>query len=69
MISIEKLVRASTYKTYSILKEKENSIRIQVDLLTLPPKKQKENKPTYHKSAKGSPPPCPQISWEPQINE
>ena len=27
------------------------------------------NRPTYHKSARGSPPPCPQISWEPQINE
>ena len=27
------------------------------------------NIPTYHKSAKVSPPPFPQISWEPQINE
>ena len=27
------------------------------------------NMPTYHKSAKVSPPPFPQISWEPQINE
>ena len=27
------------------------------------------NRPTYHKSAKVSPPPFPQISWEPQINE
>ena len=26
------------------------------------------NMPTYHKSAKVSPPPFPQISWEPQIN-
>ena len=24
---------------------------------------------TYHKSAKGSASPCPQISWEPEINE
>ena len=24
---------------------------------------------TYHKSAKGSPPPFPQILWVPQINE
>ena len=27
------------------------------------------NMPTYHKSAKVLPPPFPQISWEPQINE
>ena len=27
------------------------------------------NMPTYHKSAKVSPPPFPQILWEPQINE
>ena len=27
------------------------------------------NRPTYHKSANVSPPPFPQISWEPQINE
>ena len=27
------------------------------------------NIPTYHKSANVSPPPFPQISWEPQINE
>ena len=27
------------------------------------------NMHTYHKSAKVSPPPFPQISWEPQINE
>ena len=27
------------------------------------------NMPTYHKSAKVSPPPFPQISLEPQINE
>ena len=27
------------------------------------------NRPTYHKSAKVSPPPFPLISWEPQINE
>ena len=27
------------------------------------------NMPIYHKSAKVSPPPFPQISWEPQINE
>ena len=27
------------------------------------------NMPTYHKSAKVSPPPFLQISWEPQINE
>ena len=27
------------------------------------------NMSTYHKRAKGSPPPCPQILWEPQINE
>ena len=27
------------------------------------------NIPTYHKSAKVSPPPFPQISWELQINE
>ena len=27
------------------------------------------NRPTYHKSAKVSPPPFPQISWETQINE
>ena len=27
------------------------------------------NMPTYHKSAKVSRPPIPQISWEPQINE
>ena len=27
------------------------------------------NMPTYHKSAKVSPPPFPRISWEPQINE
>ena len=27
------------------------------------------NMPTYDKSAKVSPPPFPQISWEPQINE
>ena len=27
------------------------------------------NMPTYHKSAKVSPPPFPQISWESQINE
>ena len=27
------------------------------------------NRPTYHKSAKVSPPPFPQIFWEPQINE
>ena len=27
------------------------------------------NRPTYHKSAKMSPPPFLQISWEPQINE
>ena len=26
-------------------------------------------RPTYHKNAKASPPPLPQISWEPQINE
>ena len=26
------------------------------------------NTSTYHKSAKGSPPPCPQILWAPQIN-
>ena len=26
------------------------------------------NMPTYHKSAKVSPPPFPQISWEPQFN-
>ena len=26
-------------------------------------------RPTYHKSAKVSPTPFPQISWEPQINE
>ena len=25
--------------------------------------------PTDHKSAKGSPPPCPQMSWAPQIHE
>ena len=27
------------------------------------------NMPTYHKSAKVSPPPFPQILWEPEINE
>ena len=27
------------------------------------------NRSTYHKSAKGSPPPCSQILWAPQINE
>ena len=27
------------------------------------------NRPTYHKSSKVSPPPFPQILWEPQINE
>ena len=27
------------------------------------------NMPTYHKSVKVSPPPFPQILWEPQINE
>ena len=27
------------------------------------------NRSTYHKSAKGSPQPCPQILWVPQINE
>ena len=27
------------------------------------------NMSTYHKSTKVSPPPFPQISWEPQINE
>ena len=27
------------------------------------------NRSTYHKSAKGSPPPCPKIPWAPQINE
>ena len=27
------------------------------------------NRSTYHKSAKGSPPPCPQILWAPQISE
>ena len=27
------------------------------------------NRPTYNKSANVSPPPFPQISWEPQINE
>ena len=27
------------------------------------------NRPTYHKSAKVSPPPFPQILWEPKINE
>ena len=27
------------------------------------------NRSTYHKSAKGSPPPCPQIIWTPHINE
>ena len=27
------------------------------------------DRPTYHKSAKVSPPPFPQILWEPQINE
>ena len=27
------------------------------------------NRSTYHKSAKGSPPPCLQILWAPQINE
>ena len=27
------------------------------------------NRSTYHKSTKGSPPPCPQILWAPQINE
>ena len=27
------------------------------------------NRPTYHKRSKVSPPPCPQILWEPQINE
>ena len=27
------------------------------------------NRPTYHKGAKVSPPPFPQILWEPQINE
>ena len=27
------------------------------------------NRPTYHKRSKLSPPPFPQILWEPQINE
>ena len=27
------------------------------------------NRSIYHKSAKGSPPPCPEILWAPQINE
>ena len=27
------------------------------------------NRPTYHKRSKVSPPPFPQILWEPQINE
>ena len=27
------------------------------------------NRPTYHKSAKSSPPPLPEISWVPQTNE
>ena len=27
------------------------------------------NRYTYHKSAKGSPPPCPQILLAPQINK
>ena len=27
------------------------------------------SRPTYHKSANVSPPPFPQMSWEPQINE
>ena len=27
------------------------------------------NRPTYFKSAKVSPPPCPQISWGPKTNE
>ena len=27
------------------------------------------NRPTYHKSAKVSPPPCPQILRAPQLNE
>ena len=27
------------------------------------------NRSTYHKSTKGSPPPCSQILWAPQINE
>ena len=27
------------------------------------------NRPTYHKRSKVSPPPFPQIIWEPQINE
>ena len=26
------------------------------------------NRSTYHKGAKGSPPPCPQILWAPQTN-
>ena len=36
---------------------------------TFPPITALLNMPTYHKSAKVSPPPFPQISWEPQINE
>ena len=27
------------------------------------------NRSTYHKSAKGSPPPCPQILWAPSKNQ
>ena len=34
-----------------------------------PPITAQLNRPTYHKSAKVSPPPFPQILWEPQINE
>ena len=36
---------------------------------TFPPITALLNMSTYHKSAKISPPPFPQISWEPQINE
>ena len=36
---------------------------------TFPPITALLNMPTYYKSAKVSPPPFPQISWEPQINE
>ena len=35
----------------------------------LPPMTSLLNKSTYHKITKGSPPPCPQMSWAPQINE
>ena len=44
MISIDKLVHATEYNTYSLSKEKEKFIRSRLIDLTPPQKKQKEKK-------------------------